>query len=193
MGVTHLRQVAQHVEDMDRAVAFYRGIVGLDLIARFDPPGLAFFDLGTSRLLLEAGAPSALLYLGVGVGEPLVHEPPELAVALDRRPSDVHGDILTAAPRRSAPRASVVHGGTSSPRDRARAASVGGESPAARETDEVALGVAEEGQLFGFARRTELPILVEMDHLGLRLDGHTGLPEPLGHRGDVVDAEIEQG
>ena len=39
MKVTHLRQVAQHVEDMDRAVAFYRDVVGLDLIARFDPPG----------------------------------------------------------------------------------------------------------------------------------------------------------
>ena len=65
MRVNHLRQVAQHVEDMDRAVAFYRDTVGLDLIARFDPPGLAFFDLGTSRLLLESGAPPALLYLGV--------------------------------------------------------------------------------------------------------------------------------
>lgn len=65
MSVTHLRQVAQHVEDMDRAIAFYRDVVGLHLIARFDPPGLAFFELGTARLLLEAGAPSALLYLGV--------------------------------------------------------------------------------------------------------------------------------
>ena len=30
MTVTHLRQVAQHVEDMDRAVAFYRDVVGLE-------------------------------------------------------------------------------------------------------------------------------------------------------------------
>jgi methylmalonyl-CoA/ethylmalonyl-CoA epimerase len=66
MKVTHLRQVAQHVEDMERAVAFYRDVVGLDLLARFDPPGLAFFDLGGgTRLLLEASAPPALLYLGV--------------------------------------------------------------------------------------------------------------------------------
>jgi methylmalonyl-CoA/ethylmalonyl-CoA epimerase len=63
--VTSLHQVAQHIEDMDRAVAFYRDVVGLPLIARFDPPGLAFFDLGGTRLLLEAGAPPALLYLGV--------------------------------------------------------------------------------------------------------------------------------
>jgi len=65
MTVNGLRQVAQHVDDMDRAVAFYRDVVGLQLIARFDPPGLAFFDLGGSRLLLEAGAPTALLYLDV--------------------------------------------------------------------------------------------------------------------------------
>ncbi len=50
---------------MDRAVAFYRDVVGLGLVARFEPPGLAFFDLGNVRLLLDAAAPSALLYLGV--------------------------------------------------------------------------------------------------------------------------------
>jgi methylmalonyl-CoA/ethylmalonyl-CoA epimerase len=60
-----LRQVAQRVEDLDRAVAFYRDVLGLELIARFDPPGLAFLRLGETRLLLEAGAPSAILYLGV--------------------------------------------------------------------------------------------------------------------------------
>jgi methylmalonyl-CoA/ethylmalonyl-CoA epimerase len=65
MVVSSLRQVAQHVEDLDRAVTFYRDVIGLDLIARFDPPGLAFFDLGATRLLLEAGASPAILYLGV--------------------------------------------------------------------------------------------------------------------------------
>ena len=63
--VVGLHQVAQHVDDLDRAVAFYRDVLGLRLIERFDPPGLAFFDLGDTRLLLEAGAPSALLYLRV--------------------------------------------------------------------------------------------------------------------------------
>ena len=63
--VVGLHQVAQHVEDLDRAVGFYQDVLGLRLIARFDPPGLAFFELGDTRLLLEAGAPSALLYLRV--------------------------------------------------------------------------------------------------------------------------------
>jgi methylmalonyl-CoA/ethylmalonyl-CoA epimerase len=61
-----LLQVAQHAEDLDRAVAFYRDTLGLPFIARFDPPGLAFLDLGNTRLLLEANAPTAVLYLEVG-------------------------------------------------------------------------------------------------------------------------------
>jgi methylmalonyl-CoA/ethylmalonyl-CoA epimerase len=63
--VIALHQVAQHVDDLERAIAFYRDTLGLPLIATFDPPGLAFFELGETRLLLEAGAPSALLYLRV--------------------------------------------------------------------------------------------------------------------------------
>ena len=46
-------------------MAFYRDVLELRLLAQFDPPGLAFFDLGDTRLLLEAGIPSALLYLRV--------------------------------------------------------------------------------------------------------------------------------
>lgn len=65
MPVVHLRQVALRAEDLDRAVAFYRDVVGLELIARFDPPGLAFLRIGATRLLLEEGAPASLLYLGV--------------------------------------------------------------------------------------------------------------------------------
>ena len=61
--MTGLRQVAQRAEDLDRAVRFYQDTVGLRLIASFDPPGLAFFDLDGVRLLVERGAPSALLYL----------------------------------------------------------------------------------------------------------------------------------
>jgi methylmalonyl-CoA/ethylmalonyl-CoA epimerase len=65
MTVDALHQVALHATDLDRAVAFYRDVVGLRLVARFDPPGLAFFDLGGVRLLLEHGAPASLLYLRV--------------------------------------------------------------------------------------------------------------------------------
>ena len=60
-----IAQVAQRAEDLDRAVDFYTTHLGGRLIARFDPPGLAFFDCGDVRLLLDRAAPSALLYLGV--------------------------------------------------------------------------------------------------------------------------------
>ncbi|HZN15661.1 MAG TPA: VOC family protein [Acidimicrobiales bacterium] len=63
--ISGLRQVVQRADDLDRAVAFYRDTLGLALIARFDPPGLAFFDLGNTRLLLERGEHGSLIYLHV--------------------------------------------------------------------------------------------------------------------------------
>src|SRR5438128_12284696 len=91
-GVTGLRQVAQHVEDLDRAVAFYRDVVGLPLMARFDPPGLAFFDLGGTRLLLEAGAPSALLYLGVDDVAAATERLRGAGVVIESEPHVIHVD-----------------------------------------------------------------------------------------------------
>jgi methylmalonyl-CoA/ethylmalonyl-CoA epimerase len=92
MTITHLRQVAQHVEDLDRAVAFYRDVLGLHLIARFDPPGLAFFDLGTTRLLLEAGAPPALLYLGVDDVAAATEQLRAAGVVIESEPHVIHVD-----------------------------------------------------------------------------------------------------
>ena len=40
--------------------------------ARFDPPGLLFFNVGTSRLLLEQAASSAVIYLLVDDARALV-------------------------------------------------------------------------------------------------------------------------
>ena len=61
-----LYQIAQTVGDLERAIAFYRDVLGIPYLRSFDPPGLAFFALGGgTRLLLEKGASPALLYLGV--------------------------------------------------------------------------------------------------------------------------------
>lgn len=49
-----LTQVALRAADLDRAVAFYTRLLGTAPIARFDPPGLAFFPLEGTRLLLDA-------------------------------------------------------------------------------------------------------------------------------------------
>ncbi len=60
-----LLQVAQHADDLARATAFYSDVLGCEVIASFDPPGLVFFRLGDTRLLLDKAAPSALIYLRV--------------------------------------------------------------------------------------------------------------------------------
>ena len=80
-----LVQVAQHADDLDRASAFYEALLGVSATARFDPPGLLFFDLDGVRLLLDRNAPSALLYLHVddvatavarlGAGAEVISEP----------------------------------------------------------------------------------------------------------------------
>ena len=60
-----LIQVAQHADDLDRAAEFYALLLQIEPSAKFDPPGLLFFDIDGVRLLLDRSAPSALLYLGV--------------------------------------------------------------------------------------------------------------------------------
>lgn len=61
-----LVQVAQRAEDLERATAWYRDVLGLQPLATYDPPGLVFFDLGGgTRLLVERGAQSATIYVDV--------------------------------------------------------------------------------------------------------------------------------
>lgn len=61
----HLAQIAQHADDLDRAADFYTVLLEGPPLARFDPPGLLFFDLDGTRLLLDRAAPSSLVYLRV--------------------------------------------------------------------------------------------------------------------------------
>jgi methylmalonyl-CoA/ethylmalonyl-CoA epimerase len=90
---TELAQVAQHVEDLDRAVAFYRDVLGCRLLARFDPPGLAFFALGSVRLLLERAAPPALVYLRVDDVSATVERLRELGVQVESEPHVIFNDV----------------------------------------------------------------------------------------------------
>ncbi len=50
-GLTEVGQIAVTVEDVERATAFYRDVLGVPFL--FDAPGLAFFDLGGIRLMLS--------------------------------------------------------------------------------------------------------------------------------------------
>jgi methylmalonyl-CoA/ethylmalonyl-CoA epimerase len=51
-GITGLAQVALSVKDLDRAIAFYRDVLGLPLLFTA-PPGLAFFQSGPTRMMLS--------------------------------------------------------------------------------------------------------------------------------------------
>jgi len=54
-GITGLAQVALSVKDIEKATAFYRDVLGLPFLFSA-PPGLAFFQVGPTRLMLSAGA-----------------------------------------------------------------------------------------------------------------------------------------
>ncbi len=51
-SVSTIGQIAVPVKDLDRAVGFYRDVLGLRFLFQA-PPGLAFFDAGGVRLLIE--------------------------------------------------------------------------------------------------------------------------------------------
>jgi catechol 2,3-dioxygenase-like lactoylglutathione lyase family enzyme len=87
-----LHQIAQHADDLDRAVAFYTGLLGGALIARYDPPGLAFLRLGNARLMLEKAAPSALIYLRVDDVRHSTSQLREAGVTIDSEPHRIHVD-----------------------------------------------------------------------------------------------------
>jgi methylmalonyl-CoA/ethylmalonyl-CoA epimerase len=70
IGITRLGQVAIKAKDVERAAAFYQDKLGLKLLFKA-PPGLAFFDCGGVRLMLDRAEkpefdhPSSVLYFAV--------------------------------------------------------------------------------------------------------------------------------
>ncbi len=70
VGISRVGQIAINIKDVERAAAFYENVLGLKLLFRA-PPGLAFFDCGGVRLMLERPTepefdhPSSILYFAV--------------------------------------------------------------------------------------------------------------------------------
>jgi methylmalonyl-CoA/ethylmalonyl-CoA epimerase len=54
-GLSQIGQIAVPVADIDRAVAFYRDVLGMKFLFQA-PPGLGFFDCAGVRLMLDAPA-----------------------------------------------------------------------------------------------------------------------------------------
>ncbi len=65
----HIGQISTRAHDLDRAVAFYRDVLGLPFLYRFG--SLAFFDCAGTRLLIETPPspefdhPGSVLYFTV--------------------------------------------------------------------------------------------------------------------------------
>jgi methylmalonyl-CoA/ethylmalonyl-CoA epimerase len=96
LSVSGLQQVALPASDLARAVGFYRDVLGLPLIAQFSPPGLAFFALGSTRLLVDAAAEAkqaaGVLYFRVGDIHAAAAALKERGVALDAEPHRIFAD-----------------------------------------------------------------------------------------------------
>jgi len=70
IGITRLGQIAVNTKDVEWASSFYEDQLGLKLLFKA-PPGLAFFDCGGVRLMLqrpekpEFDHPNSVLYFAV--------------------------------------------------------------------------------------------------------------------------------
>ncbi len=87
-----LHQVALRATDLERAARFWTQLLGAAPIAVFDPPGLAFFRLGDTRLLLDANAPEALIYLHVDNVVTAVEELRGAGITIDTEPHTIFSD-----------------------------------------------------------------------------------------------------
>lgn len=65
MKLERIHQIAVFARDLDEAISFYRDTLGATYLAKFDPPGLVFFDFGGTRVLLEKTGPRASVYFRV--------------------------------------------------------------------------------------------------------------------------------
>ena len=87
-----LHQVSVPVTDVSRAVEFYRSLLKDEPIAVFDPPGLAFFRLGETRLLLDAAAGEEAADLSGGLIYLRVPNVAEAVENLRSEGTEIHGE-----------------------------------------------------------------------------------------------------
>ena len=92
MRLSRLHQIALGAPDLDASIAFYRDVLGAAFIARFDPPGLAFFDFEGVRLLLERNASNGTLYFYVEDIDAAAAELTGRGVSIASGPVMIHRD-----------------------------------------------------------------------------------------------------
>ncbi len=96
LQIDRLHQVALTTADLERSTAFYHDILGLPLITSFDPPGLAFFQVGDVRLSIqkvdEVEAASSVLYFRVPDIDAAAQSLKDHAIELEQDPEVVFRD-----------------------------------------------------------------------------------------------------
>ena len=96
LSINSLHQVALTSTDLEEAQSFYEEQLGLRMIARFDPPGLMFFDAGGVRLSIQkVDAPhstDAVIYFRVSDIGTASQALKDRGVAFERDPELVYKD-----------------------------------------------------------------------------------------------------
>jgi methylmalonyl-CoA/ethylmalonyl-CoA epimerase len=92
MRLTRFHQIAGHADDLDASQTYYCDVLGARLLARFDPPGLLFFDFNGVRLLLERNTAPCTLYFRVDDIHTARTELAQRGVNFDGEPHMIHRD-----------------------------------------------------------------------------------------------------
>ena len=96
LQIDRLHQLALTTADLEHSTRFYRDILGLSLITSFDPPGLAFFQVGDLRLSIqkvdEVEAASSVLYFRVQDIVAATQSLKDNAIELEREPELIFRD-----------------------------------------------------------------------------------------------------
>ena len=93
--LSEIGQIAINVHDVERAVAFYRDVLGLKFLFQA-PPGLAFFSCGGVRLMLskpekaEFDHPASIIYYRVADIGATADALKAKGVSFEHEPSVVH-------------------------------------------------------------------------------------------------------
>jgi len=96
MQIDGLHQIALTTADLERWTVFYRDVLGLPLIASFDPPGLAFFKAGDVRVSVqrvdEVESSSSVIYFRVPEIEATTASLKKNKIELEQEPEVVFRD-----------------------------------------------------------------------------------------------------
>ena len=77
VGLAQIGQIAVPVRDVERAIVFYRDVLGMRFLFKA-PPGLGFFDCAGVRLMLDAPAKAR-----AGQGSVIYYKVPDLHAAFE--------------------------------------------------------------------------------------------------------------